>query len=58
MLFLQLPLLLVLLPGGDSEEGKDSVQESVSLCVSMCVCVWGGGVSPNMDSESVNVFPF
>lgn len=24
----------------------------------MCVCVGGGGVSPNMDSESVNVFPF
>ena len=39
MLFLQLPLLLALLMGGDNEQNKNSVPEGRYVCVCVCVCV-------------------
>ena len=39
MLFLQISLLLTLLPCGDSENGKNSVQKDMCVCTCVCVCV-------------------
>ena len=56
MLFLQLPLFLVFLPGGDNEDAKDYVQENV--CVCMCVHLFVGGGFPKLEIESIILDPF
>ena len=44
MLFLQISLLLTLLPCGDSKNGKNSVQKDVCerMCVCVCACMHAG----------------
>uniref|UniRef100_A0A8D0P305 MHC class I-like antigen recognition-like domain-containing protein n=1 Tax=Sus scrofa TaxID=9823 RepID=A0A8D0P305_PIG len=56
MLFLQLPLFLVFLPGGDNEDAKDYVQENV--CVCMCVHLFVGGFQESISFKLIAISLF
>ena len=58
MLFLQTALLLTLLPSGNNENGKNSVQKDmyVCTCVRVCVCMHAGRHIHLFELVCVNVW--